>query len=205
MKKFFAEKAPKTYYELSKENKRLKRGYAGMAGLYLLGAMLFMFSFMIETATVGNYVLSKLQPTTQSKYNIPNDRTSTWEWSSSGDWIIINNGIISSREILAKGECVDKAQTIINMLKRRYISFNRIKAAISDNHVQVVRQNIDGTIDFLKLEDRNIVTGDSEFTTGFNKLIDPDDFLAAVEYFKPDINVWELQAYLDNKYKTEKQ
>jgi len=199
-------KEPKSYHKLYELNRELKVHIGMIWSLYVLAVMLFIISFGVETATVGNYILSKL--------DVEKSAVTAHSWDSRGydesDWVVVRWGnsshtypSYSSTETLATGACIDRAQTIINTLKRRYVAFDRIKAATSDSHVQAVRQNIDGTIDFLKLDDRNVVIGKSEFPSGFDKLIKPDDFLEAIEYFRPEIDIAELQAYLDKKYKRE--
>lgn len=191
-------KEPKSYHKLYKENKGLKANQRHVSIVYIVMLLILFFCFMVETATVGDYILSKLDVERKIVYpsaTAVSDRSDYFVVWSSGSWSP------APIETLASGACVDRAQTIINMLKRRYVSFDRIRAAISDDHVQAVQLNIDGTIDFLKLEGRNVVIGKPEFSSGFDKLIDPDDFLKAIEYFKPDIDVSELQAYLDSKYK----
>ena len=127
----------------------------------------------------------------------------TWqsEMVNTGDWSITNTNYqwsSNDTEILAEGVCVDKAQTIVNILKRRYKEYDRIRIADAPAHVQAVRLNENGKIDFLDLDGVDIIIGHNEFKhhDGKFRLIDPDQFLEAIAIFKPDLTNPQLNYYL---------
>ena len=103
--------------------------------------------------------------------------------------------------VIVEGACVDKAQTILNMLKRRYDGFDQIKCALSYNHVQVVRQNPNSSIDYLDLtNDWQVVVGASEFHgSTIQRIVPPELFLEAISVYKPEIGSDELSVFLDSK------
>ena len=194
-------KKQKTYYEIHQDNKMFRKRERGIWGFSAFSVILFYLTFMINTATIGDYILSKIP---NDKPFMTNAIPTSASFSDSNTTAYYSFSELSeavNKEVLAEGACVDRAQSIINILKRRYTAFDRIRAALSNNHVQAIRQDVDGSIEFLKLEGRNVVTGKSEFPNGFNKLIDPDVFLEAISYYKPSISISELQKYLDKKYR----
>ena len=108
---------------------------------------------------------------------------------------------IKEKEIIADGACVEKAQTILNILKRKYKDYHQIRIADTPIHVQVVRLNKNGKIDFLDLDGVNVIIGFNEFESwGINggnfKLIDPDQFLIAIEIYKPLLYNYQLNTFL---------
>ena len=102
-------------------------------------------------------------------------------------------------EILADGKCVERTQAIINILKRKYIGYDRIRVADSPIHVQAVRLNDNGSIDFLMLDYKtDVIIGYNEFEhfDGKFRLIDPEVFLEAIDIYKPTITEGQLNSYL---------
>lgn len=198
-------KSNKSYYDLLEENRWFRRRENKRISFYVFGAILFYLAIMVETATVGNFILKKIdlqryaaEVFCQAEPSgiVVTVSSDTWETTTGEIYYVTEN----NNSVLVRGACVDKAQAIVNMLKRRYVSFDRIKVAACDNHVQVVRQNIDGTITFLDEDNWDVVVGNSEFPYGFHTLLDPQDFLDAIAYFKPEISVFELNDFLNARY-----
>jgi len=142
----------------------------------------------------------------ESKITVTEWQESNNEWtyivtSTEGGWTTSPSDDVKKIELLADGACVDKAQTILNILKRRYNNYDQIRVADSPEHVQTVRLNDDGTIDFLDLVGVNVIVGKNEFddwdiNNGKFRLIDPEQFLAAIDIYKPSINNYQLNSYL---------
>ena len=204
-------KKQKTYYEMYQENKRLRKEHRRIWAFYVCNIILFWLHIVVfNTATIGDYILSKLPHGDIVVSESSTDGLFVWQvmpgnWSDTESTSTLYLDTSKTHfEVLVQGACVDKAQTIINILKRRYTSFDRIRVAISDTHAQAVQLDIDGTIKFLKLNGVNVSTGKSEFTSGFKKIVSTHDFIEAINYYKPSISMGELQKYLDNKYKAER-
>ena len=108
--------------------------------------------------------------------------------------------IVSSEtdKTIASGNCVDRASTILSIMKRKSLYFDKVEVAVSSTHCQAVL-NTHGKRDFLALTNWfNIRKSISEFSPNTDLIyVSPTDFLAAVSCFKPSITKDEMLAFLD--------
>lgn len=107
--------------------------------------------------------------------------------------------ILTSQDIIAKGNCIDKARYIVNILERHYTGFDRVKVAVGKEHVQTVLEDIGGKVRFLSLQGMSVVTSPSEFDKEHLFLMSTEDYKKAVEYYRPGVTISELRKFKEIK------
>lgn len=127
--------------------------------------------------------------TTQSEITPPQETTSPSGivWYDTGSLTVTNPS-------LAEGNCVDRAVTVLNLLKRRS-TLKNVYAAVSLNHVQIAKK-VGREYKFLELISHSVFNSEPDFKWGEDLVFyDPDLFLAAANKIKPEMTLSQLKQF----------
>jgi len=125
----------------------------------------------------------------------------TWEIIPSQTYWTSELTIQPTTTIIAEGCCVDKAVSILSILKRHFPNRGEAQVALSTQHCQAVL-NKNGKRTFLGLRDGNqVYEKEKEFLDDEDvTFINANDFLEMTETYFPSMSTVDVIAFYVNKY-----
>jgi len=167
--------------------------------------LLFVLSLVGVALGIAGYAALDSFGVFDKQESVVVEPTAAWEctpqdatWTTSVPKTATTNFHIQPSEPLVEGNCVDIACAILFIMERNYPAMDRVQVAVSQSHCQVVLDDL-GQKRYLELHDgRSVYEGTSDFSPMTELLyVSPDNFKAAVAYYRPSISFGELLAYLE--------
>jgi len=161
------------------------------------GIFLFLCVGVISIISIGSYETFFREDITYTT-----SAESTWEIIPSQTYWTSELTIQpNSTTIIAEGCCVDKAASILSILKRHSRNKGEVQVALSVQHCQAVL-NKNGKRTFLGLRDGNqVYETEKEFLDDEDvTFINANDFLEMTETYYPSMSTVDVIAFYVNKY-----